>query len=146
MCADCLYAITSSNWATEKSFAEGASQLTQPANIPTKELVFRLCSKSTQVLQKWLMNCEVNVPSSVIIPCTVLLEPKRRCHKFLYNYRHFFLQVCWGYFPVFIVIFILCTYSTKCMGTLLSQQEERDDSLNSKWGYQHQTYELGKQG
>lgn len=52
MCADCLYAITSSNWATEKSFPQGASHVTQPANIPAKELAFTLCSKGTQVLQK----------------------------------------------------------------------------------------------
>lgn len=52
MCADCLYAIASSNWVTEKSFPQGVSHLTQPANIPTKELAFTMCSKSTQVLQK----------------------------------------------------------------------------------------------
>lgn len=52
MCADSMHAITSSNWATVKSFLQGASHLTQPTNIPTKELAFSLCSKSTQVLQK----------------------------------------------------------------------------------------------
>lgn len=61
----------------------------------------RCALRAHKSCRRWFINCEVNVLSSVIICSTVLLEPKRKCHKFLSNYRCFFPLALLRLFPSF---------------------------------------------